>query len=342
MIPPASRISADLVALVAVQIVVAEHGDRRQRHVAELVDHHADLVDRPAPCEIPGQQQEVGLHRRGGEGRPDDTAHIGADVDVADGGDGDAHPGAEVAPDVVRGETRPGRSGDLLVERVHDAVRHDEVARLRVEQQAQDAARALASPEQQIVPVDLVGAGVGEDREGVVPVARGVLVVHHRLDHHEVLAGDDWYLDVAERVTAHPALHLVVEEHPRRLEDDVDLHVVVEGLEDPLRVGLFRRHAAVAEGGQDLRGVVGSTEHVDVVRPSWATVRGRGHTADERPRQPGTIEARGRHAERVVEPSLGVERCPSVHGEAAHLNRVPPKSSPQTRPVCVRCRRRPI
>ena len=89
----------DLVALVAVQIVIAEHGDRRQRHVAELVDHHADLVDRSATGEISRQQQEVGLHRRGGERGPDDTAHIGADMDVADGGDGDAHPGAEVAPE---------------------------------------------------------------------------------------------------------------------------------------------------------------------------------------------------------------------------------------------------
>ncbi len=193
---------------------------------------------------------------------------IGADVDVADGGDGDAHPGAEVAPDscrVVHGETRPGRSGDLLVQRVHHAVRDDEVARLRVEQQAEHAARALAGPEQQVVPVDLVGAGVGEDAERVVPVAWGVLVVHHRLDHHEVLAGRDRDLHVAERVTAHAALHLVVEEHPRRLEDDVDLHVVVERLEDPLRVGLFGRHATVGEGGQDLRGVVGPAEHVDVV-----------------------------------------------------------------------------
>ena len=90
---------ADLVALVAVQIVVAEHGDRRQRYMAELVDDHPDLVDRPATREIPGQQEQVGLYRRRGEGRPDDTAHVGADVDVADGGDGDAHRGAEVAPD---------------------------------------------------------------------------------------------------------------------------------------------------------------------------------------------------------------------------------------------------
>ena len=55
---------------------------------------------------------------------------------------------AGLVPRVVHGETRPGRAGDLLVERVHHAVGHDEVARLGVEQQAEDPRepwRALSS-----------------------------------------------------------------------------------------------------------------------------------------------------------------------------------------------------
>ena len=67
-------------------------------------------------------------------------------------------------------------SVNRLVEPANRVVGHDQVVRLRVEQEREHAPRTVAGTREEVLPVELL---VGDHAERVVPVARRLLVVDH-------------------------------------------------------------------------------------------------------------------------------------------------------------------
>ena len=120
-----------------------------------------------------------------------------------------------------------------------------------------------------------------------------MLVVDHGLDDDEVLGGDEPHLlplEVAERGAFE---HLLVQEDAaRRLEDDVDEHVVLEGLEQPVRIGLLGGEPGVLQYIQHLAGVLGAHEEVDVMRPTGSAHGSRAHAAHQHVVDTGGVKIR--------------------------------------------------
>jgi hypothetical protein len=79
----------DLVLLVAVVVVVAEHGDDRHGQLGELVGDDVRLLDGAVPGQVTGEQEHVGVapevFQRGAQA----PAGVLAQMDVPDGGDPD-------------------------------------------------------------------------------------------------------------------------------------------------------------------------------------------------------------------------------------------------------------
>ena len=83
--------AGDRVALVGVEVVVAEHGDDRHRRLGQLAHQHLGLLDLADLGQVPGQQEGVGAGADLGQPRRQPAARVEADVDVTDRRDADRH-----------------------------------------------------------------------------------------------------------------------------------------------------------------------------------------------------------------------------------------------------------
>ena len=113
-------------------------------------------------------------------------------------------------------------------------------------------------------------------------MAGDVLVVDDGLDDDQVLGGDQAHGLALENAFAGTGEHLVVEEDAAGgPEDDVDHDVVLEGLEQPVGIGLLGGEAGPGQRLQHPVGVLGTDEEVDVVGPPGPAHGGRADPAHE-------------------------------------------------------------
>src|SRR5437870_4760870 len=134
-------------------------------------------------------------------------------------------------------------------------MRHQDIARLSVDQQGQHPTGADTSATEQILPVEI---GPPDDGERIEPVARGLLAMDDTLDHDLVFRTWNSQMQALIAALDGVAEHLRVEIDPaHHHEDDVDQDIIFECLIDPYRVRLLGGKAGDSQRFQDILGIPG-------------------------------------------------------------------------------------
>src|SRR5205823_4181793 len=76
---------ADVILAVGLVVVVAKHGDHRDRHAAQLLGKDPDLFRSAAARQVAGQEQQVGPVREMLETWSEEVTRAGAVMKIADG-----------------------------------------------------------------------------------------------------------------------------------------------------------------------------------------------------------------------------------------------------------------
>ena len=82
-------------------VVVAKHGNHRNRQAAQVVGQHPDLFRSTAARQVAGQQEEIGPVGEVQQARSEDVLGAGAVVKIADGRDPDHATGSSPSGSVA-------------------------------------------------------------------------------------------------------------------------------------------------------------------------------------------------------------------------------------------------